>query len=293
MAVTATRRSPEGRCNMESSHTEVSVPARIWGLDANGKAFNQTAIATDLTDTTAVLAGITAPLNPDDIIGIQVGPQKSRFRIHSINGGDGPYAATVESLEPDRCIWKVQMLAALGPRYSAADQGERRRTIRYPCNGGADFRRLGEDFAQWGRVTDLSEFGCYVETMSPFQPGEELDVILTFGDHVFRAHSVACTAHQHVGMGLRFKVLTSEDLAKLREVLQPLAAEFMGDPAITAQVLSHIQRILSCVRELDEIVRISPQKIVPGLPEHIGRLLMASQAVLDNQRRAIQPKTSG
>ncbi len=275
---------------MESPITEVSVPVRIWGLDANGKAFNQAAIARDLTETTAILAGITAPLNPDDVIGIQVGPQKSRFRIHSINGGNAPYEATVESLEPDRCIWKVQMLAALGPGYSTTNQGERRRTIRYPCNGGADFKRLDEDFTQWGRVTDLSEFGCYVETLSPFQPGEELDVTLTFGNHVFRARSVACTAHQHVGMGLRFKVLTSEDLEVLREVLQPLAAEFAGDPATTAQVLAHIQRILSCVRELDEIVRKSPQKIVPGLPEHIGRLLMASQAVLDNQRRAIQPK---
>ena len=73
------------------------------------------------------------------------------------------------------------------------------------------------------RVTDLSEGGCYVDSLGESQVGEVLNIKLQLqsGDWLELSGEVA---HQMppMGFGVRFVDLTSDQLQKLRSVLADL-----------------------------------------------------------------------
>jgi hypothetical protein len=72
------------------------------------------------------------------------------------------------------------------------------------------------------RVTDLSEGGCYVDTMGAAQVSEVITFKLQLpdGDWLELSGEVA---HQTppLGFGLRFINLTDDQLEKLRSLIQP------------------------------------------------------------------------
>ena len=73
------------------------------------------------------------------------------------------------------------------------------------------------------RVTDLSEGGCYIDTLGEAQVGEmlSLKIQLPDGDWLELSGEVA---HQTppLGFGLRFQNLTDEQVEKLRSVIGQL-----------------------------------------------------------------------
>jgi hypothetical protein len=79
------------------------------------------------------------------------------------------------------------------------------------------------------RTTDLSESGCYVDTMNPFPKGMEIKVRLMHNEASF--HATARVAHRQpgVGMGLLFTYIDPVE----RPVLDRWLAELRGDvPAL-------------------------------------------------------------
>jgi len=79
---------------------------------------------------------------------------------------------------------------------------------------------MGNSFA---RVTDLSETGCYVDSMNETLNGEilRLKVKLSDGDWLELAGEVAHSTNQ-VGFGLRFSTLDELQLNKLHLFLEQL-----------------------------------------------------------------------
>jgi hypothetical protein len=73
------------------------------------------------------------------------------------------------------------------------------------------------------RITDLSEGGCYIDTLGQAQVGEVLNLKLQLqeGD---RLELTVEVAHQMppIGFGVRFVDLTSEQIEKLRSLLAEL-----------------------------------------------------------------------
>jgi PilZ domain-containing protein len=61
--------------------TNVSVSIRMWGMDANGKPFSVPATTYDLTRFGARVMGVRIPLAPGEIVGVQHGSEKTRFRV--------------------------------------------------------------------------------------------------------------------------------------------------------------------------------------------------------------------
>jgi hypothetical protein len=72
------------------------------------------------------------------------------------------------------------------------------------------------------RVTDLSEGGCYVDTMGAAQVSEVITFRLQLPDGEWLELSGE-VAHQTppLGFGLRFINLTDDQLEKLRSLIQP------------------------------------------------------------------------
>ena len=79
------------------------------------------------------------------------------------------------------------------------------------------------------RVTDLSEGGCYVDTLGEAQIGEILNfkLLLPSGDWLALSGEVA---HQSppLGFGMRFVDLTDEQIEKLRSLIAPTATDSPG-----------------------------------------------------------------
>ena len=73
------------------------------------------------------------------------------------------------------------------------------------------------------RVTDLSEDGCYVDSMSEATPGETLclRVLLPSGEWLELTGEVA-HSFSSVGFGMRFVDLDAKQFLKLRSLLESL-----------------------------------------------------------------------
>src|SRR5258708_17016229 len=57
------------------------IPVRVWGMDADGRPFFQSAMANNLSSEGAQLTHIHHTLKVGDIIGIQYGEKKARFNV--------------------------------------------------------------------------------------------------------------------------------------------------------------------------------------------------------------------
>ncbi len=224
----------------------VKLEVRVWGMDANGKPFSHTATTLDVTRTGARLNRLPCPLQPGDIIGIQHGNEKARYRVAWI----GKFGTTrngqigVLCLEPDKYIWgtplNVLKAAAtpeeprtLGPSFVqplpteiAAPKttgSERRDSTRYACTGGADFRNIEGGFKNWGTVSDLSDTGCYIETIFPLPAKAQIELLISIRNVEIRGRALVRSCHPNVGMGIEFTQLSPEDQQRLQSLISGLS----------------------------------------------------------------------
>jgi hypothetical protein len=87
----------------------------LWGIDAEGLPFAQSAIARNISRQGALLSGVKQPLRCEDPIMIQVGTKRARFRViwtrDSKNGEK--ILAAVQKLETQECPWEDQLEVSL------------------------------------------------------------------------------------------------------------------------------------------------------------------------------------
>lgn len=73
----------------------------------------------------------------------------------------------------------------------------------------------GSDVPQRGATSDLSEAGCYIETMFPFPVGTNLEMTLQLEGTLLAVGTVV-TRDPQVGNGIEFARMLPEDLEELR-----------------------------------------------------------------------------
>ena len=57
------------------------ILVRVWGMDSDGRPFFQNANATNISSEGAMISGISHPLKAGDVIGVQHGEKKARFKV--------------------------------------------------------------------------------------------------------------------------------------------------------------------------------------------------------------------
>ncbi len=85
----------------------LSLPVRIWGLDANGKMFEQCATTVDVTTTGANIIGIEHPLQRGCVIGVEHRFSRARYRVTWVSRpeDDKPGKIGVQLIETGKFIW--------------------------------------------------------------------------------------------------------------------------------------------------------------------------------------------
>src|SRR3954469_23849024 len=93
------------------------VPAtlsiRVWGMDSAGRPFSSPARTIDVTRTGARITGLEHACQKGDVIGIQCGELKARFRVVWVGNSGSARAGQVgvHCVESGKYIWGVALPA--------------------------------------------------------------------------------------------------------------------------------------------------------------------------------------
>jgi hypothetical protein len=107
---------------------------------------------------------------------------------------------------------------------SGGHQPERRARQRIKVKIPIEFFAPGSDVPIRGATSDLSEIGCYIETMFPFPIGTTLEMSLQI-DGTLLAVGRVVTCDPQVGNGIEFARMLTEDLEELRAYVAAQQAE--------------------------------------------------------------------
>ena len=106
--------------------TNLVLPVKISGMDANGKLFEQDAGTVDVTTTGARLSGIVHPLHRGCILSVQRGRSKARFRVTWIGDTGGPEQGQIgiQLSESGKLIWGQVIPRIFGDNFRLTDLNE-------------------------------------------------------------------------------------------------------------------------------------------------------------------------
>jgi hypothetical protein len=237
MATAASHLSPNGGAH--------AYEVRVWGMDLQDKPFIQFAVAQQVSERGVLLDGVL-PVRAGDTIGVQYQKQKARFKVTSVAQGEDTLRRKVdiECLEAVN-IWGFPFAIRMNAMGTAAQYGEKKPAIRQtevPQTACLPNRRSGERFKcrisaevqakdsisqVCAPITDVSEFGCYLEFITPFTVGSRVVIsvrAVDFGVSTpVRVHGIVRTSHPMVGMGVEFENVLEADRNGLQMIIAKLS----------------------------------------------------------------------
>lgn len=209
----------------------MALPVRVFGTDAEGKPFTRLAHTVDISASGARVGGLYVPLVVGDVIGIQHGPKKSRFRVIWIGKKGGLQAGEVgvQCMEPDKGVWNLSLPEGGPDNYEPQSVfTERRSHVRLACDFGIEIRTDPRGLGTHARCTDISHGGCYLETWSPWPVGTTLFLTARLASGTLQLTAKVRTSHPAFGMGMQF--VSTNDTLVFNSFLDELA---MGENCTT------------------------------------------------------------
>jgi len=201
------------------------ILVRVWGMDADGRPFFQNANATNLSSEGAMISGISHPLKSGEVIGVQHGEKKARFKVvWVIDGGVArQIEAGVQILPNQQIPW--HQLAKPQETTEVAPSKNKRRYVRhkvlFPLEiGFEDSRRTHMQT----NATDIGGRGCYVETLLPLQLGTKVKITFWMDSEKIQTSGVVRASDGGVGMGIEFTQLDNQVQDRLQKHLDKLDA---------------------------------------------------------------------
>jgi hypothetical protein len=210
-------------------------------MGADGKPFLQNAEAHNISDQGAKLSGIEHQLTPGDVIGLQLGEKKARYKVvWTIDAGYLlKIQAGVQLVDGQQCPWTKELTQAedkplpATSSSSASGSGKDNRRferlkVRFPLE-------LRDDRGPGARMqtgtADISGRGCYVETMLPLARGTELNITLWIESEKVDTTGVVRSCDGGVGMGIEFTGMDLADQERLQRYLEKLESESKSSTA--------------------------------------------------------------
>jgi hypothetical protein len=201
----------------------IEVPVRIFGTDSGGKIFSENVTTIDASQNGAKLRGVRARVKLDEIIGVTCGKNKVHFRVKWIGQPGSPKEGEVGllNLTPEKPFWDFPLPPAVRDNFNFAGK-DRRRSARVQCSISAELHPVGQ-LVIWGKVSDLSLGGCFVEMPMPLPVHTDFEIALWLGETKLRLQGEVASASPGFGMGVRFTRLSPENHEFLRRHLQSIS----------------------------------------------------------------------
>jgi hypothetical protein len=112
---------------------------------------------------------------------------------------------------------------------------ERRKHTRYSFSAAAEVVEMRSAARIQGRLSDLGRGGCYIDTISPFGVGSEVEMRIVNENRTFIAQAKVVFAAAGMGMGLMFTTIDPAQLPVLEKWLAELSGE-ASEPLIAEKV---------------------------------------------------------
>jgi hypothetical protein len=99
----------------------VSVPisVRLWGLDREGKVFSQNVKTLNIATSGARVFGVTAPLEPGFLVGLQCGNMRARFMVVWVGEAGSSREGQIGLRAAENGLWSVALPRAADEDFSA------------------------------------------------------------------------------------------------------------------------------------------------------------------------------
>ncbi|HEX8815668.1 MAG TPA: PilZ domain-containing protein [Terriglobales bacterium] len=204
----------------QETRREASLIIRIWGMDSDGRAFFQNVKADNVTTEGASLSGIAHPLKMGDVIGVQYGDRKARFKIMWLvdRGTVRKIEAGIQVMDGQSAPWTDE---AKAPDAKESSGKNRRRYPRHKVHFPVDigFEDKNRTHLQTN-ATDIGGRGCYIETLLPLSLGTAVNLTFWLDSEKIQSSAVVRTSDPGVGMGLEFIDLGDRIQKKLQSYLE-------------------------------------------------------------------------
>jgi hypothetical protein len=202
----------------------VEVPVRIFGTDHDGKPFSENLITVDVSIHGAKLRGVKAKLQAEEIVGLTYGKTKSHFRVKWVGNPGTPTEGLIGllNLNPSKPFWDFPLPALDSETGEAAPFGERRRWPRVKCSVSLELHPT-EQTVIWGKASDLSQGGCFVEMSIPLPIGTSFDIALWLGESKLYLRGQVVSLQPGFGNGVSFIDVAPADQERLRQFIEKIA----------------------------------------------------------------------
>ncbi len=205
------------------------IPVRIWGMDADGRPFFQSATASTLSSDGAKISRVHHLLKEGDIVGIQHAEKKARFHVIWVkeNGLPNRVEVGVRILPGHPVPWGEITAGNRPTRLTQRREAEKRKFIRHKV-----LFPLEISFADAHRAhmqcnaTDIGGRGCYVETLVPLSIDSEVIIAFWIDSEKIRTNGLVRASDPGVGMGIEFTALESHIQKRLQEYLDKIDQGF-------------------------------------------------------------------
>ena len=209
----------------------------ITVIRRNGEE-KQLAHTLDVTEISARLGGINVPLQPGEIIEIQRGGVKAKFRVYWMGsvGTELEGQAGVRGLDSLKSIWSIHLPAdepdiaidtflvrgkPLSSRTSVATPSEQE-SVRYTCSAGATLRAPGSNYPVRVQIKNIHLNGLFAETVVTLPLKTVVSLELQMEGIAVETAGVVAASMPRVGMEISFHRISPENKRKIVLALQKL-----------------------------------------------------------------------
>jgi len=203
---------------------EVEVPVRIFGTDRDGKIFSENVTTADISQRGAKLKGLKAQPKPEEVVGVTCGRNKVHFRVKWVGEPGTPRAGQIglQNVTPDRPFWDVHLPHGVLDNFQqSVSANERRRWRRVKCSISVELHPAGQPVI-WGKASDLSPGGCFVEMSIPLPAESKFDIVLWMGGTKLRLQGQVAGVSPGFGIGVRFLNTSPQDTEFVKQHIKSM-----------------------------------------------------------------------
>jgi hypothetical protein len=246
------KESPIGR------ETAIS-PVRVFGTDHHGKSFSATAHIIEVGGNGVRLGGVSVDLAQGDIVDVQRGNQRGRFRVTGIGKSETAHGGAVEleGLGVPQASWGTSLS---GP--AKLDKRNRRQHLRHTIAGVAVVRTAGLAASQQAALADLSFGGCYLQTLVPLSVDTSVTIQIKIDEQTFGARGVVRTCHPNMGMGIQFTGESNRGLQAFLKQLEkgekPNSTQPVVQKANAVYTAGRMHAATNDLREVAQLIQCTP-----------------------------------
>jgi hypothetical protein len=202
---------------------DIEVPVRIFGTNSSGQVFSEKAVTVNVSLEGVALSGVAPELKLDEIIGLTYGSNRVHFRVKWVGKPGTPQAGQVGllNISPEKPLWDFPLPQAIPDNFQQRIS-EQRVHPRFKCHNSVEIHTQ-EGATFWATIADLSVGGCYLEMAIPLPKGTKVKVGIWIGETKAWADCEVAYTTPGSGIGVKFRRISKEDLARVQEFLGSLA----------------------------------------------------------------------